>query len=150
MIALLAYSAWCIGIIALDRITKYMALSMLQPKVLTPFVEFKLVFNRGISWGIWHSEQQSFFIALTVGISAIIVGLAYHTYTRYHAGRPIYAELAVLAGACSNVFDRFRYHGVIDFVHVHIGEWSWPIFNIADIVIVLGISLMILEQYREQ
>jgi signal peptidase II len=61
----------------------------------------------------------------------------------------VYAEIMVLAGAISNVIDRAFYQGVIDFVHLHIGDWSWPIFNVADVAIVCGILWMIKEQYQE-
>jgi signal peptidase II len=143
------YAIWFLAIFLFDRITKHMALGMLKTYVVTPFLSFQLVFNRGISWGMFHSDRQSFFVALTVCIAAIIAGLAYHTYQRYISGRSVYAECAVLAGALSNVVDRILYKGVIDFVHVHIDTWSWPIFNIADAAIVMGICWMIKEYYKE-
>lgn len=143
------YAVWFLALVLLDRITKHMALGMLSAYVLTPFLEFQLVFNRGISWGMFHSEHHGFFVGLTLCIVGIIAVLARHTYKRYVAGRSIYAELTVLAGALSNVIDRVVYQGVIDFVHLHIGDWSWPIFNIADTAIVFGICWMIKEQYQE-
>lgn len=143
------YALWFLGFLLFDRITKHMALGMIKTHVIAPFLSFQLVFNRGISWGMFHSEHHGFFVALSVVIVGIIAALAWHTYARYKVGRSIYAELMVLAGASSNVIDRALYQGVIDFVHLHIGDWSWPIFNVADVAIVLGIFWMIKEQYQE-
>lgn len=143
------YICWFLAIFLLDRVTKYMALGMLKTYAITPFLALQLVFNRGISWGMFHSEHQGFFVALSMVIVGIISVLAWHTYTRYKIGRSIYAELMVLAGALSNVIDRALYKGVIDFVHLHIDDWSWPIFNVADVAIVVGIFWMIKEQYQE-
>jgi len=126
-----------------------MALGMRKTYVVTSFFDFELAFNRGISWGMFYSKHNGFFMALSACIVGIICALAWHTYTRYVAGRSVYAELMVLAGAISNVVDRVLYQGVIDFVHFHIGTWSWPRFNIADVAIVLGICWMIKEQYQE-
>lgn len=137
------------AIFLLDRITKHLALGMLNTYVITPFLSLQLVFNRGISWGMFHSDHHGFFVALSAVITGIIAALAWHTYTRYTTGRTVYAEIMVLAGAISNVIDRIIYKGVIDFVHLHIGDWSWPIFNIADVAIVCGILWMIKEQYQE-
>ena len=145
----MCYAIWFLVLFMLDRITKYMALGMLKTCTVTSFLEFHLVFNRGISWGMFHSEHHGFFVALTFCIVFIIAVLAWQTYRRYVAGRSVYAGLMVLAGAISNVIDRVLYQGVIDFVHVHIADWSWPIFNIADMAIVLGICWMIKEQYQE-
>lgn len=143
------YGLWFTFVFLLDRLTKQWALSLATTYVVTPFLAFQLVFNRGISWGMLHSDNQIFFSALTACIVIIILLLARHTYMRYKAGRKVFAEIMVLAGAVSNLVDRIVYHGVIDFIHMHLGDWSWPIFNIADTAIVLGIFWMLKEHYNE-
>lgn len=140
---------WFSFIFLLDRMTKYIALHMGEPYVINRFLEFKLVFNRGISWGMFAFDEQTKFNLLTLSIIIIICILAKYTYSQAIAGQKIYAAASVLAGACSNVIDRIVYHGVIDFIHIHVNSWSWPIFNIADIAIVLGICWMVKEQYKK-
>jgi signal peptidase II len=54
--------------------------------------------------------------------------------------------LLVLSGALGNVIDRIRYGYVVDFVHVHLGDrLSWPVFNVADLLIAVGVGLILLQ-----
>ena len=47
---------------------------------------------------------------------------------------------AIAGGAVGNVIDRLRYGAVVDFLHAHIGDWSWYVFNVADAAIVCGVA----------
>jgi lipoprotein signal peptidase len=50
-----------------------------------------------------------------------------------------------------NVIDRLRYGWVVDFIHAHIGDWSWYVFNVADAAIVCGVALLVVEgQFRRR
>lgn len=148
--ALFNYSALFLSIFALDRATKWFALhNFAQPYNVMPGLQFKLVFNRGISWGMFHSEHHGFFILLSLLIVSIVIALILFTYKKWQQGGSVAAETAVLAGAISNVIDRYFYGGVVDFIHVYIGDWSWPIFNVADMAIVLGIFYILYEQWKE-
>lgn len=55
----------------------------------------------------------------------------------------VMAELMVCAGACSNMIDRFWYGGVADFILISYRNWSWPVFNGADVFIVTGLAVML-------
>jgi len=58
---------------------------------------------------------------------------------------------AIAGGAVGNVIDRLRYGAVVDFIHAHIGDWSWYVFNVADAAIVCGVGALILEsQFRRR
>ncbi len=147
---LIAYGIWFATIFGIDRITKWLALHYIDHTYdVMPLLQFKLVLNRGISWGMFHSEHDGFFTLLTLFIASIVVALMFYTFRKWREGKYIFAECAVLAGAISNVLDRYLYGGVVDFIHVHIGGCSWPIFNIADAAIVLGIFWILWEQYKE-
>ena len=52
---------------------------------------------------------------------------------------------AIAGGAVGNVIDRLRYGAVVDFIHAHVGEWSWYVFNVADAAIVCGVAALVLE-----
>ncbi len=54
----------------------------------------------------------------------------------------------VIGGALGNVIDRVALGYVVDFLDFHIGEYHWPAFNIADIAIVVGAGLLILDSFR--
>ena len=56
----------------------------------------------------------------------------------------------ILGGAIGNLYDRVRYHYVIDFIEVHIIHYHWPDFNVADSCIVVGACLLLIEIFRPQ
>lgn len=135
------YLMLAIAIVLADRLTKIAALSYFDsPLRITEFLNFELAINRGVSWGMFHSERTDIFFMVTMVILAIIVSLFCYTTIAYLNKQLVYGEVAVLAGACSNLVDRYVYGGVIDFIHFSYQGWSWPIFNIADIAIVLGVA----------
>ena len=71
-------------------------------------------------------------------------------YARWILGKNILGEIFVLSGAISNIIDRFYYHGVIDFISLHWKKYYWPIFNLADLFIVLGVFLMLFYVIKEK
>jgi lipoprotein signal peptidase len=52
---------------------------------------------------------------------------------------------AIVGGAVSNVIDRLRFGAVVDFIHAHIGGWSWYVFNLADAAIVCGVAALVID-----
>ncbi len=72
----------------------------------------------------------------------------------WRAGRTItptsIALALILSGALGNLYDRVRYHFVIDFIEVHICHYHWPDFNVADSCIVIGACLLLIEIFRPQ
>lgn len=142
---MLFFAALLCGILfALDRITKIWALSLQDDLVINQFLSFHLTFNRGISWGLLYSERSLVFCLVNAIIIALVLFLAHYTYTRYKAGHIIFGELLVLTGAVSNIIDRFYYYGVIDFIVLSYKDYYWPVFNIADALIVGGILIMVI------
>ena len=136
------------AIIALDQATKWLALNFWQEtNELTSFLAFELTVNRGISWGLLQgAESQRLFIGISFLIGLLTCGLIIYALKRYRKGYPIYGELFNIAGSISNLIDRALHQGVIDFIVVHWGDYVWPIFNVADIFIVLGVGLMFVQQ----
>lgn len=141
------YGYLCLGtlIFLLDRVTKMAALAWCSESayIVNSFLSFQLFFNRGVSWGMFHSDSDVIF----VGVSLIIVGitalLSWHAYKHYKQGYAIFAETCIIAGSFSNLVDRALYHGVIDFIILSYNNVSWPVFNVADAVIVFGVGILI-------
>ena len=52
---------------------------------------------------------------------------------------------AIVGGALSNVIDRLRFGAVVDFIHAHLGDWSWYVFNVADAAIVCGVAALVID-----
>jgi signal peptidase II len=134
-------------IFIIDGATKLAALAwcMDSPRIINSFLSFEVVFNRGISWGMFHSQSDVLFFVVSAMIALITVMLCGYAYQRYMQGHVIVAEICIIAGSCCNLIDRAMYGGVIDFIILFYNNLSWPVFNIADAVIVLGVSLFILR-----
>jgi lipoprotein signal peptidase len=145
-----AYTLLFAAIVLADRASKHLALQLQHAYEVAPFLSFQKAFNKGISWGLLHDVAYPLVeIILKIGIAVIIALLMRYIYLRYRSGYSVYAEIAVLAGAVSNFFDRLQHGAVIDFIHLHVGRHSFPIFNLADVAIVLGTCWMIIAFYRE-
>lgn len=134
-------------IFIIDRITKLAALAWCMESACTvnSFLSFEVIFNRGISWGMFHSQNDTLFFVVSIiiaMITALLCGYAYYNYMRGHS---VVAEICIVAGSCCNLIDRAMYAGVVDFIILSYGNVSWPVFNIADAVIVLGVGLFMLR-----
>jgi signal peptidase II len=145
-----SYCAFFLITLIIDRITKKLALIYAQqPIEITSFLSFDLVFNKGITGGMLQAKSMYAFVALTVSVLFISVALAYYMYQRWKYNNYIIGEVLTLSGAVSNIFDRFMYEGVIDFIHISFFGWSFPIFNLADVYIVMGVFIMFLIHIKE-
>jgi len=134
-------------IFILDRISKMAALAWCADSthIVNQFLSFEVVFNRGISWGMFHSASNSVFVFVSLIIAVITAGLCWHAYQQYLCGNSIFAEVCIIAGSVSNLIDRVVYSGVIDFIILSYGNLSWPVFNIADAVIVFGVGMLFFQ-----
>ena len=145
---ILLYAIIAILIILTDRFTKSWALTLLNERIITPFLSFGLAFNRGLSWGMLNSDNTYLFLILNMIIAVVIVAMIGYTIYCWRHQQPIIGPVLILAGALSNYFDRIYYGAVIDFIVVSFGSWSWPAFNIADAAIVCGVGLILLTHYK--
>jgi len=144
----ITYAVLAAAIIAADRMSKNYLLTIKKVD-LTSWLTLDLSFNRGISWGLFHSSDFYSFFILSFLIGLFILALSHYTYQRAQQGFNIVGETLVLAGACSNFLDRIFYHGVIDFIVFSYKGFYWPSFNIADAAIVVGAFIMIINNLKE-
>ena len=122
----------------LDRCTKQYAVKAFAiPLKINSLLSFELVFNRGISWGLFGSNNEFLFAVLNVLIILFLVFFIVYIKQRYQHKQSVFAELLVMCGALSNVCDRFYYQGVIDFIVLSLGSWSWPVLNLARMFLLL-------------
>lgn len=144
------YALTSFSVLLIDRVTKHMVLMYLvKPYKVSRFISLELIFNRGISWGFFHSYSDAVFAAVSIGIALVTCVLAYYAYARWQTGHIILGEVMVVAGSISNLIDRAVYGGVVDFVHCAAYGWSWPVFNVADFCIVIGAAVMIASNLAE-
>ena len=122
-------------------------LVMTQPWRLAPFADFVVVWNRGVSYGLFQQEGGlGRWILVAVSLVAA-VGLS---VWMVRAGSRLLAVALglIVGGALGNAIDRAAYGAVFDFVHLHAGRWSWYVFNVADAAIVAGVVGLILDSLR--
>ena len=136
-------------LILIDRVSKYWVLNYEASYNNGAFFGIQLSFNRGISWGMFHSENSSTFILVSAVIACTLLYFLYYTFCLYREGKSIFAYLFICAGAISNFIDRLWYGAVIDFILFYWGKTSFPIFNIADTWIVCGVFYILLFQYPD-
>jgi signal peptidase II len=149
MLPILRYLSLFASIIGIDVVTKRWALAACQQEVFwTPFVSCQVTRNRGIAWGMFHAQSMMPFILVTTSVALIMVILSWHLVHQWRAGHSIIGEVCVLAGASANMIDRLVYAGVIDFIALGYGEYTWPLFNIADVAVVCGVLLMVMKSMQ--
>ena len=129
-----------------DRFSKIYILKLaeLDSKVdiyLTPFLNFYLIWNKGIAFGLFSINDEIVYNFLTIIISIIIfIILIMLIRSR---GFQRYSLLMVFGGSLGNLYDRIYFSAVPDFIDFHIGSFHWFIFNVADIFITIGVICLI-------
>lgn len=136
-------------VLAADQGSKYWILYVLdlpdQRQVeLLPVLNLTFVRNQGVTFGLLHGLGAWSHYALA-GIALLVVGALCVWLRRAENAVVAVAIGAIAGGAIGNVIDRLRYGWVVDFIHAHIGDWSWYVFNVADAAIVCGVAALILE-----
>ena len=136
-------------IFSLDRITKIYLLDLQMNGTdidlyIFSFLNFYLVWNTGIGFGIASIESNIYYHILTLVILIINIALIYFLIK----SKGIYAHLiaVVIGGALGNLFDRIYYYAVPDFIDLHLGTFHWFTFNVADIFITVGIIGLIFAE----
>ncbi|HEY4342896.1 MAG TPA: signal peptidase II [Parvibaculum sp.] len=134
---------------ALDRLHKWWSLEILDMPsrgkiTLTPFFDMVMAWNKGVSYGLFQAETTAGRIGLVLFALAIVTGLG--LWLARAANKPLAIAIGfVIGGALGNVLDRLIYGAVADFFSFHAFGFYWYIFNVADIWIVMGVGLILLE-----
>lgn len=116
-----------------------------QPLVLAPFLDFVLLWNRGVSYSLFETNVQWGLILMSLIISAVLWSWLARTARRWTA----LGLALVISGALGNATDRAIYGAVADFVHFFWGDFHWYVFNIADCAIVAGVALLFYDSWKE-
>ena len=142
-----------ITVAALDQLSKLWLLFVLDlgrraPVKLTPFLDLVMVWNKGISYGLFQQNGPFGQWALLL-VKAVAVVLLWIWLARSHSRLSALALGLIIGGAFGNAIDRFTYGAVADFVlfHVTTATWSfnWYVFNLADVAIVAGVVGLLYE-----
>ena len=134
-----------------DQATKNWAQSEFRDKpaltMVPDLLEFRYVENRAIAFSMFHdlSDRVRTPLILTLTSLALVALLSVMWKMRHQGLLRLLPLSLILAGAVGNLQDRLTHGYVVDFIHVHWqGTWSFPIFNLADSLITVGASLLLL------
>ena len=136
-------------IFVLDQASKLYVLYILElefsgPLTINPYIDLILVWNRGISYGLFqqHADWGRYgLVLLSVGAT---IGLTIWLF-RTPVKTIMFGTSLLIGGALGNALDRILYGAVVDFVLLHWQEWQWYVFNVADAAIVAGVLLLLYD-----
>ena len=137
-----------------DRITKIYLIDLQMTGTdidfyIFPFLNFYLVWNTGIGFGLASLETNIFYHILTAVITT--VNLVLIIFLIKSKGINAYLITLIIGGSLGNLFDRIYYYAVPDFIDIHLGNFHWFIFNVADIFITVGIiGLILTELFKKE
>lgn len=120
-----------------------------QPVTVTPFFDLVLAWNRGISYSLFTTDSAKgpwILLAVTLAATLLLAVWLWRTDQPWTA----VALGLLIGGALGNAYDRFAYGAVVDFVHLHAGNFSWYIFNGADVAICTGVAVLLLGSWIAQ
>ncbi len=129
----------------LDRISKLKIINNFDevPYYVNDYINFDLIWNIGIGFGLLSTNSSLFYNFVTTLIGAVIIFLIYFLIISNKIDKFIYS--IILGGALGNFYDRVIYNAVPDFIDLHYDDFHWFTFNIADIFISLGILIYLLK-----
>tara|TARA_Y100000590_G_scaffold30885_1_gene34213 strand:+ start:1630 stop:2100 length:471 start_codon:yes stop_codon:yes gene_type:complete len=141
-------------IFGIDRLTKMYLINLQSGGTdidfyVFPFLNFYLVWNTGIGFGLASMESNIYYHILTTIIVFVNIGLI--VFLVKSKGAYAYLISLIIGGSLGNLFDRMYYYAVPDFIDLHIGKYHWFVFNVADIFITVGIiGLIFVELLKKE
>ena len=143
-------------VILFDRLTKIAIIHRIRPgydiKIIPGVFRLSHVLNTGAAFSLLENlPPNAVRIGLIVfSVIAAIVVFVFLWLTGRTFSLTSVALALILGGALGNLYDRIRFHHVVDFLAVRIYHYNWPDFNVADSCIVIGACLLLLEIFRPQ
>ena len=143
-----------LAIIILDRATKLYFINLQSTGInvdfyIYPFLNFYLMWNTGIGFGLVSLESNIFYHITTAII--VLVNFILVFFLLRAKGIYVYLLALIVGGSLGNLIDRIYYYAVPDFIDIHIGNLHWFIFNVADIFITVGIiGLVFIELFKKE
>tara|TARA_B100000780_G_scaffold199868_1_gene141490 strand:- start:3655 stop:4155 length:501 start_codon:yes stop_codon:yes gene_type:complete len=136
-------------IFLIDRFSKIyiLKIAMLQNILdiyVNPYLNFYLIWNKGIAFGLL-SFNDVFIYNIVTSMIIIIIIIILIMLTKSE-GFKKYSLLFVMGGSLGNLYDRIYYSAVPDFIDFHINNFHWFVFNVADIFITFGVICLIFDE----
>lgn len=139
----------------IDQMTKAWAVRRLRfgddISVISGFLNFAYAQNTGVAFSMFddHGDAGRWGLSAVALLAGVLV-LYFFWRTPRSDDRILGALALLLAGIAGNVTDRLRLGFVVDFIDVQFGSWHYPTFNVADMAIVIGAGLLILDMFMSK
>ena len=134
-------------IFSIDRYSKIEIINNYsnQSFYLNSFINFDLIWNTGIGFGILSSSSSLIYNFISFLIFGVIILLGYYYFQSDKYEKFIFS--IIIGGAIGNFYDRFFFNAVPDFIDFHIGNFHWFTFNLADVFITFGIIAIFIKGF---
>ncbi len=151
----MAFYLIALAIVLTDQVSKAVVARSMRLGQSIPIVpgyfDLTFVLNPGAAFSLFATLPESirnpFFIL--VSVAAVILIIMYRArHLRQHRLASVSLAL-IMGGAIGNLIDRVRLGVVVDFLDVHLHQYHWPVFNVADSAISVGVTLLLLEMLME-
>lgn len=142
-----------LGIICLDQASKWWILTIVMspPRRIpvTGFFDLVLVYNRGVSFGMFGGAPS--WVPAALIVFALLLSIALCIWM-WRADTVLLGSALglVVGGAIGNVIDRLIHGAVVDFLDFHVAGYHWPAFNVADSAITVGVAFLILDSLKSK
>jgi signal peptidase II len=139
--------------ILLDQLSKYWVVVGLgmgdrPPLYINEFFSFVMVWNHGVSFGMFSAPDSRLNAYILVALAAIISALLARVALKSVNRLETIAYGMIIGGALGNALDRIRLGAVADFLYFHYQQYGWPAFNIADSAICIGVGFLLLHLFK--
>ena len=139
-----------IFIFILDRLSKIIIIKLSEPLgelniSITSFINFNLIWNEGIAFGLLSFDDKFYYNLITLLI--VLITLIIIWLINKAKGIEKLSFLMIIGGSLGNIFDRIYYSSVLDFIDISVNNFHWFIFNVADIFISIGVILLIILEF---
>lgn len=144
------YYLIALAVIAIDQITKWLIVKNMELGESIPIIDNVLYItshrNRGAAWGILQNQMWFFYIITVI----FVIGVIYYIQKYGKQDRFLGLSLAlILGGAIGNFIDRVWRKEVVDFIHTYIFSYNFPVFNVADSALCIGVALIMIQTLLE-
>ncbi|KAB2335344.1 signal peptidase II [Cytobacillus gottheilii] len=138
-------------VIALDQLTKWLIVKNFElgesVEIIEDFLYITSHRNPGAAWGILEGQMWFFYIITVI----VIIGIVYYMQKAAKGNHLLGVSLALmLGGAIGNFIDRVLHQEVVDFVNTYIFSYDFPIFNVADAALCIGVGMLMLQMILEE
>ncbi|QKS71505.1 signal peptidase II [Paenalkalicoccus suaedae] len=144
------YYVIALVIIGLDQLTKWLVVRNMEIGESIPIIENVIYLtshrNAGAAFGILQGQQTLFVIATVIVCSVVVYMIKTQVKSPWYG----IALGLILGGAIGNFIDRVRQGEVVDFVDTYIFSYNFPIFNVADAALVVGVGIAIIYIFFEE